>query len=54
MYHSAEVLAHEFFEQFRAGITVGYALGFQDLVGKVGTCFEGSLFGEDEGVVAIE
>ena len=51
---AAEVLADEIDHELGAGVALIDALGFEDLVGELGTCFEGELFGEDEGVVAVE
>ena len=52
--HAAEVLADEVIEEFGAGVAVWDIEFGEDLVGEVGTSFEGELFGEDEGVVTVE
>ena len=51
---AAEVLAHEVFHQFRAGVAGIFALLFQDLVGERGAGFEGEFFRQHERVVAVE
>ena len=52
--HAAEVLPHEVFDQFGAGVAFGDVESGQDFVGQVGAGFEGEFFREDEGVVAVE
>ena len=51
---AAEVLPHEVLHQLRAGVARGFAMFGEDLVGELGTGFEGEFFGEDERVVAVE
>ena len=52
--HTAEVLADEVIEELGTGVAVWNVVFGEDLVGEVGTSFEGELFREDEGVVAVE
>ena len=52
--HAAEVLADEVIEELRAGVAVWDVIFGEDLVGEVGTGFEGEFFREDEGIVAVE
>ena len=53
-YHAAEVLADEVIEELGAGVAVWDVIFGEDLIGEVGTSFEGEFFREDEGVVAVE
>ena len=41
-------------DQLVSSVAIGNALFLEDLVGEVGTCFEGKVLGQDESVVAIE
>lgn len=52
--HAAEVLADEVIEELGTGVAVGDVIFGEDLVGEVGTGFEGELFREDEGIVTVE
>lgn len=53
-HHTTEVLADKVLDELGAGVTVREATLFEDFIGKISTCFEGQLFREDKGVVAIE
>jgi hypothetical protein len=54
-HHAAEVLPHEVFEQlFTRVVDILDVVLFEELVGEVGTGFEGEALGEDERVVAVE
>jgi hypothetical protein len=51
--HAAKVHVQVFFNQVRAGVSVGDAVGFENAVQDLGTRFESEFFREDEGVVAV-
>lgn len=42
--HAAEVLANEVIEELGTGVAVGDVVFGEDLIGEVGTSFEGELF----------
>lgn len=52
--HAAEVLADEVIEELGTGVAIGNVVFGEDLVGEVGTSFEGELFREDEGIVTVK
>ena len=52
--HAAEILSHEFREELGTRVPIADAAGFENLIGEIGTCFEGEGFGEHECVVAVE
>lgn len=41
-------------DELVARVSFRFAIFLEDLVGKVGTSFEGEFFGKDEGVVTVE
>jgi len=52
--HAAEVLADEVGEELFDGVAFLDVMFLEELVGQVGAGFKGEVFGEDEGVVAVE
>ena len=52
--HAAEVLSYKVFEKLGSGVAFGLVVLFQNLIGKLGTGFEGERFGKDKSIVAIE
>src|SRR5271170_6672643 len=53
-HHTTEVLPNKVDDELIPSVAVSDSLFRKDLIGEIGTCFEGNLFGENKSVVTVE
>jgi hypothetical protein len=53
-YHTTEVLPNKVDDELISSVVVSDSLFRKDLIGEVGTCFEGNLFGKNKSVVTVK